>query len=114
MQRDDDFEIVIADDGSGEETRTVIEQFRNEYPIPLKHVWQEDDGFQKCRILNKAIVASEGDYIVMSDGDCIPRADFLAHGGGRGFFRSGRGRGGRGCFGRGDFGRRRRGFGEKS
>ena len=78
MQRDDDFEIVIADDGSGDETRIVIENFRNEYPVPVKHVWQEDDGFQKCRILNKAIVASEGEYIVMSDGDCIPRADFLA------------------------------------
>jgi glycosyltransferase involved in cell wall biosynthesis len=78
MQHDDDYEIVIADDGSGDETRTVIERFRNEYPISVKHVWQEDDGFQKCRILNKAIVASEGEYIVMSDGDCIPRADFLA------------------------------------
>ena len=78
QQTDDNYEIVIADDGSGEETRAVIENFRNEYPVSVKHVWHEDNGFQKCRILNKAIVAAEGEYLVVSDGDCIPRADFLA------------------------------------
>jgi glycosyltransferase involved in cell wall biosynthesis len=78
MQSHDIHEIVIADDGSDAETRTVIEKFRNEYPITIKHVWQEDNGFQKCRILNKAILAAEGEYLVVSDGDCIPRADFIA------------------------------------
>ena len=78
QQSDKDFEIVIADDGSGGETRAVIENFTSKCPIPVKHIWQEDNGFRKCRILNKAIVAAEGEYIVMSDGDCIPRADFLA------------------------------------
>ncbi len=71
-------EIVIADDGSDTETGAVIERFRSECPITVKHVWQEDNGFQKCRILNKAILAAEGEYLVVSDGDCIPRADFIA------------------------------------
>lgn len=72
-----DFEIVIADDGSGPKTKDLLDTFINEHGLNINHVWQEDDGFQKSRILNKAIVACKSDYIVMSDGDCIPRADFL-------------------------------------
>ena len=72
-----DFEIVIADDGSGPKTKDLIDSFKNVGTLDINHVWQEDDGFQKSRILNKAIVACKSDYIVMSDGDCIPRADFL-------------------------------------
>lgn len=72
-----DFEIVIADDGSGEETRALIQRLQAVSPIPLHHVWQADEGFQKCRILNKAIVAATGEYLIFTDGDCIPRADFI-------------------------------------
>ena len=73
-----EFEIVIADDGSGAETRDRIERLRAGTGLQLSHVWQEDDGFGKCRILNRAIVAARGDYLVLSDGDCIPRDDFVA------------------------------------
>jgi len=45
--------------------------------VPIIHVWQEDEGFQKSRILNKAILACTSDYILMSDGDCIPKSDFV-------------------------------------
>ena len=72
-----DFEIVIADDGSKADTQQRIQQFIDETGMPVKHVWQEDDGFQKTRILNKALLASSGDYIVFTDGDCIPRGDFI-------------------------------------
>ena len=72
-----DFEIVVADDGSGPETREIIERARREIDIPIQHVWQEDDGFQKCRILNKAIIASRGEYLIFTDGDCIPHPDFV-------------------------------------
>ncbi|MDA8970965.1 glycosyltransferase family 2 protein [Flavobacteriaceae bacterium] len=72
-----DFEIVIADDGSTQETTDVIKRFQKESSLRIKHVWQEDDGFQKTKILNKAILASEGDYLIFSDGDCIARKDFV-------------------------------------
>lgn len=72
-----DFEIVIADDGSREETRVLIERMRQESPVPIQHIWQEDDGFQKCRIMNKAILAAKGEYLIFTDGDCIPRSDFV-------------------------------------
>ncbi len=73
-----DFELVIADDGSRKETKDLIDLMTSVVSYPIVHVWQEDQGFQKSRILNKAIVASQGDYIVMTDGDCIPRKDFLS------------------------------------
>jgi len=71
------FEIVIADDGSKNKTKELIDAIRDKVKYPITHVWQEDDGFQKSKILNKAIVACKTDYIIMSDGDCIPRKDFI-------------------------------------
>lgn len=72
-----DFEVIIADDGSTQETRDKIESLRSQLSYDIIHVWQEDEGFQKCRILNKAIVVCKADYIIMTDGDCIPREDFV-------------------------------------
>jgi glycosyltransferase involved in cell wall biosynthesis len=72
-----DFEIIVADDGSGDETRAVIESLQAQIDIPIRHVWHEDDGFQKCRIMNKAIVESRGEYLIFTDGDCIPHPDFV-------------------------------------
>lgn len=72
-----DFEIIIADDGSGDETRKLIDGFKENSSLDIIHVWQEDEGFQKSRILNKAIVASTTDYLIFTDGDCIPRNDFV-------------------------------------
>ena len=72
-----DFEIIVADDGSEDETRKVVESVSAEIDIPVQHVWQPDDGFQKCRILNKAIIASRGEYLIFTDGDCIPHPDFV-------------------------------------
>lgn len=72
------FEIVIADDGSSHATAQCIEQLRRATQLSLHHVWQTKQGFGKCRILNRAIRAASADYLVFSDGDCIPRADFLA------------------------------------
>jgi glycosyltransferase involved in cell wall biosynthesis len=72
------FEIVIADDGSTEETAALIRDFQENSPLKIKHVWQEDHGFQKTKILNKAILAASGDYMIFTDGDCIPRNDLVA------------------------------------
>ncbi len=71
------FEIIIADDGSNEETKHLIERITTSTEIPIKHVWHPDHGFQKSEILNKAIVATNSDYIIVSDGDCIARNDFV-------------------------------------
>lgn len=72
-----DFEVVVADDGSGPKTKELLEELSKEVFYRIIHVWQEDDGFQKSRILNKAVEACNADYIIMTDGDCIPREDFV-------------------------------------
>ena len=72
-----DFEIIIADDGSDTQTKAAIEAFSSVFERPIVHVWHEDIGFRKTIILNKAVQASSADYILMSDGDCIPKADFI-------------------------------------
>jgi glycosyltransferase involved in cell wall biosynthesis len=72
-----DFEVVIADDGSGTETATLIDRMSAQTDLRLRHVWHEDDGFRKCTILNRTIEAASGDYLLFSDGDCVPRWDFI-------------------------------------
>lgn len=70
-------ELLIADDGSGPETKSLIEKFKENLPIPLLHFWQEDKGFRKTAVLNKAIASTDADYIVQIDGDCIMHPDFI-------------------------------------
>lgn len=76
-QTEKDFEIVIADDGSKEETRELIQFFQGKFEHPIIHVWHEDNGFQKTIILNKAILETNSEYLIFSDGDCVPRGDFI-------------------------------------
>lgn len=71
--------VCVADDGSGPETRAVIERFRAEHPeLPLRHVWHEDTGFRKNVILNRATESSEAEYLVYTDGDCLMSPGFVA------------------------------------
>lgn len=70
------FELLIADDGSSAETGLLIDDFKKR-TLTLARVWHPDRGFRKSEILNKAIAKAQSDYLVFSDGDCIPRSDFL-------------------------------------
>ena len=73
-QTNRNFEIIIADDGSSCETKDVINCFPN---IISEHIWQPDNGFQKTKILNKAIIASKSNYLLFTDGDCIAPKDLI-------------------------------------
>ncbi len=72
-------EVMIADDGSTSETRdTVIEmQHVLKQVFPIKHIWHEDRGFRKPKILNETVRQSAGDYLVFIDGDCIAHKHFI-------------------------------------
>lgn len=72
-----DFEIVVADDGSGPDTEAVIERAQATLPVPLSHVWQEDVGFRAAAVRNRATVQARGDYLIYLDGDCIVRRHFV-------------------------------------
>ncbi|MFV0540016.1 MAG: glycosyltransferase family 2 protein [Aestuariibaculum sp.] len=77
-QTETHFEIIIADDGSASPTQDVIEAFKQRSKLNVVHVWQEDHGFQKTKILNRAILKATSDYLIFTDGDCIVRNDFVA------------------------------------
>ena len=70
-------EIIIADDGSGENTRNLISNFKKQFDLNIIHSWQEDNGFRAARSRNKAIFMSSGDYIVMIDGDTVLHNNFI-------------------------------------
>ncbi len=78
VQQHTGFEIVLADDGSKHETQELVDRMRARTGLTIKHVWHRDDGFRKSTILNRALEAVAGDYVLFSDGDCIPRSDFTA------------------------------------
>jgi len=71
-------EVIIADDGSDDLTKQVVEYFNRSLPCKVKHVWQEDFGFRLAEIRNKAILASESDYLVFIDGDMILDRHFIS------------------------------------
>jgi len=77
-QSEKDFELIVADDGSGPETKAVIEAARRVSDFPIIHSWQEDDGFRAARSRNLAIRKARGKLIIMTDGDCVPFPGFLA------------------------------------
>jgi glycosyltransferase involved in cell wall biosynthesis len=70
-------EIVIADDGSTKETLDVIKKVKKKLNLPIKHVWQEDQGFRKTKILNKSFAIAKGEYIVQVDGDIVLHKKFV-------------------------------------
>ncbi|MFM2229900.1 MAG: hypothetical protein RL607_1158 [Bacteroidota bacterium] len=72
-----DFELIIADDGSRPSTKELIDRYAADYPVPVHHLWHEDQGYRRQEILNVAIMEAAYEYIIMTDGDCIPRKDFV-------------------------------------
>ena len=77
-QTDRDFEVVVADDGSGPETAALVGVWKTKLGRPLAHIWHEDREFRAAEIRNRAILASQGDYCIFLDGDCIVRPNFVA------------------------------------
>lgn len=70
--------VCIADDGSRDATRQVVDAFRSKVRYPVRHVWHEDHGFRKCEILNKAIASSESELLIFIDGDVLMHPVFIA------------------------------------
>jgi glycosyltransferase involved in cell wall biosynthesis len=70
-------EIIVADDGSRDDTRALVEALAKKSPVPLLHSWQEDKGFRAAESRNKAIAMATGEYVVIIDGDMVLHPDFL-------------------------------------
>lgn len=77
-QADQNFEILIADDGSSNDTTQRISVYQRQTPIRIRHIYHDDHGFRAATIRNKAVAASRGNYLVFMDGDCIALPSFIA------------------------------------
>jgi len=72
-----DFEVLVADDGSGDETRMLVDSMARDARLAITHVWQEDRGFRAAAARNRAAARARGDYLVFLDGDCVPRPAWI-------------------------------------
>jgi len=77
QQSETNFEIIVADDGSLDDTRALIDAFRVSSGLQVTHVWQEDEGFRKARILNASIRSARSEKLVFMDGDTFAHRDFV-------------------------------------
>lgn len=71
------YEVIVADDGSRDDTRALIERLARGYPVPLRHSWVEDRGFRVALARNRAIAATSGDYVLLLDGDMLAHPRFV-------------------------------------
>lgn len=78
-QSDNNFEILIADDGSTPDTAQAIAKFAISSSLPIKHIWHEDQGFRAGMIRNKAVAQAQGEYLVFLDGDCLVKSTFISN-----------------------------------
>ena len=76
-QSRDDFEVIIADDGSGESTRMMVERMTSAFAGRLHHVWHEDMGFRAAAIRNRAAAVATAPFLCFLDGDCVPMPHFV-------------------------------------
>ena len=71
-------EMLLADDGSGDETKEIFSRWSAQQTFACRHIWQAHDGFRKAHILNRAVAAASSAYLVFLDGDMVPHRDFIA------------------------------------
>ena len=71
-------EVIVADDGSTPDTAELVAGFAARFPVPLRHVWQDDAGFRAARARNRGFATSHGEYIILIDGDMLLHRDFVA------------------------------------
>ncbi|MGO1426348.1 MAG: glycosyltransferase family 2 protein [Halomonas sp.] len=74
----ENYEVIVADDGSEPTTKTTIENIQKLSHTPIIHAWHKDKGFRAAAIRNRAVAKSSGDYIIFIDGDCILHSHFIS------------------------------------
>ncbi len=77
-QDDRNFEVIIADDGSANEVRQVVESYVRHAPFALSHLWHKDLGFRATVMRNRGLAATSADYVIYTDADCVPSRDFVS------------------------------------
>ena len=78
FQDQSNFELLIADDGSNDKTKDLINDFIVHAPFKVTHVWHEDKDWRKSQIHNKSIAMAKNDHLIFIDGDCILGTSFVS------------------------------------
>jgi glycosyltransferase involved in cell wall biosynthesis len=78
LQTQPPFEVLIADCGSDEQTTKVIEQWTPRLGSRVERFWESNERFQKAAVLNRVVRAAKGDYLIFTEGDCLPHRRFVA------------------------------------
>jgi glycosyltransferase involved in cell wall biosynthesis len=76
-QSETDFEVVIADDGSREDTWKLIERFQTLFGKRLSHQWQQDKGGRQAKILNRAFEVCRADRVIVLDKNSFVHRNFV-------------------------------------
>jgi glycosyltransferase involved in cell wall biosynthesis len=76
-QSDTGFGLIVADDGSTADTADLVQRFAARAPFEVSHVWQEDQGFRAAGVRNRAVALSRAEYVIFTDGDCVPSRTFV-------------------------------------
>jgi glycosyltransferase involved in cell wall biosynthesis len=71
-------EVLVADDGSGEETARLVAAWSERLCVPVHHLWQQNQGYRLARSRNRAIAAARGEYVILADGDMVLDEHFVA------------------------------------
>ncbi|QDV06183.1 Chondroitin synthase [Planctomycetes bacterium Poly30] len=71
-------EVIVGDDGSRVETRNLVQRYAADLPFPLHHVWQEDVGYRKARVMNECARRAQGEQLIFLDGDSFPHPEWVA------------------------------------
>jgi glycosyltransferase involved in cell wall biosynthesis len=78
VQNDNNFEIIIADDGSSPANLKLNQAYCADGPVSIGYIHHDDHGFRAGTIRNKAVAQSKGEYLLFIDGDCVLLNDFIA------------------------------------
>jgi glycosyltransferase involved in cell wall biosynthesis len=72
-----DFEVLVADDGSGPDVARLLKRLAPSCFFPIRHVRHPDKGFRKTVIANKAVRQASSDYLIFIDGDTLLHHAFV-------------------------------------
>jgi cellulose synthase/poly-beta-1,6-N-acetylglucosamine synthase-like glycosyltransferase len=72
---DGDWELIIVDNGSTDDTAIIVQNFINSESIKAKYVFEPRPGLANAH--NGGLAMAQGDIVAFTDDDCYPAPDFL-------------------------------------